>query len=152
MLVALDTNVLLYAHQDPKPSDAPAVARLKADSRTLLSREDVSFLVPAPAFGEWLSNFADESRELHAASLQQRAWVCPYDDQVARLVGRFWRQRKLLLKPKERSWACVKVDLEIFSCAYYHGADVLCSADSDMLVYDRAFAPALPVRPPSGVL
>lgn len=150
MRIALDTNILLYAHQAPSPTDHPTLARLKSQSRALLGAPPtpMSFLVPAPALGEWLSDYEQEERALMLQEIQSWATIIPYDAKVAAVVGGLWRKRKAMIRPKDRSWACIKVDLEIFACALAWGLDGLCSADADMQSYGQIFAPHVAIGGP----
>lgn len=142
-MLAVDTNILVYAHRREVGHHARAVETMRG-----LAEGDRAWAIPWPCASEFFSVVTNPRIWKEAASTPEQAWaqvVAWAGSPSLRLLGEtedflevFGR---LARRPKVRG--PVIHDARIAALCFAHGVEVLLTADRDFSVF-----PDLPVRNP----
>ena len=146
-MIAVDTNILVYAHRVDSPWHGPARKCVQE-----LAEGGAPWAVPWPAVHEFLAIVTHQRifrppSPLDKALFQVDAWL---ESPTLRLIGElggYWRELKALLAAGKATGPMTH-DARIVAICRQHGVKTLCSADRDLTRFAgiRVVNP-LPTRP-----
>ncbi len=141
-MIAVDTNLLLYAHREDSPFHAAAKAAIEA-----LRRQPAPWAIPWPCLHEFIAIATHPGIYRPASSLAQALGfvdallACPQLELLAESPGCFDKLRALATAAKLRGPRIH--DARIAALCLHHGVTELWSADRDFSLF-----PQLKVRIP----
>lgn len=141
-LIAVDTNILVYAHREDSPFHEQAFARLE-----LLANSKAAWAIPWPCLHEFYSivthaRIFNPPSPQHTAIDQVDAWLeSPSLHLIGETIGH-WSELSGLLVPGKLTGPRIH-DARIAAICIQHGVNELWTADRDFSAF-----PALKVRNP----
>ncbi len=142
-MIAVDTNILVYAHRSDSPYYAQAASVLKT-----LSEGDVAWAIPWPCCYEFLSVVTNRRIWRDNATPVQRAWSqitawanSPFCSTIGE-TGDFLDTLSSFIQRPRVSGGVVH-DARVAAICVAHGVEVLLTRDRDFSIF-----PELPTRDP----
>ena len=142
-MIAVDTNILVYAHRGDSPYHDPASAVLRS-----LAEGELPWAIPWPCCHEFLSVvtnrriWRDDVTPVRRAWEQLRAWA---DSPSCRLIGETADFMDVLQRFVDRPHVAGPVvhDARVAAICVAHGTDMLLTLDRDFSLF-----PELPTQDP----
>ena len=155
MIIAVDTQVLVYAIEDAKKPECVDVHRRARFFLEETEREGNKIMVPSVSIGEFLAIYEDSDKKEEVLETLRQFMIVPFDAKAANIYGEIYHEkvRPAVEEKDERSKRFKKrklcVDCQVVASAVCWGADIVVSNDKDIkrLGKDRILVSEIPAIP-----